>query len=87
MDGENDFIALQDVRQLGFVPVTRQTVITYEQFKYIVEAMARFHSISFAYKHEKKEEFDNMVSMMIETYFTEHLYETWYKKYHVSCTS
>lgn len=84
MDGENDFIALQDVSQFGFGPISRQNVIAYEQFKYMVEAMARFHSVSLGFKLEKPLEFERLASRLSETYFTDHLYETWYEGFHVS---
>lgn len=84
MDGLNDFIALQDVSVLGFKQPTRQISLSYEECKYILESVARFHSISFAFKHEKKDEFEKMVSFLSETYYTDHHYENWYKKFLVS---
>lgn len=85
MDGENDFLVLQDVNQFGYGPVTRQNVLTYEQYKYIVEATARFHSVSFAFKRERKMEFDRLAAQLSETFFTNFHWETWYKEFHVSC--
>ncbi|XP_058790196.1 uncharacterized protein LOC131663681 [Phymastichus coffea] len=82
LDGENDFIALEDVSPQGFGPVARESCLTFEQCRYILEAMARFHGVSFAYKDQNKEDYQNRASKLSETYFSDHLYETWYKRFH-----
>ena len=84
LDGDNDFIALDDVSPLGFGPAAREDCITFEQCQSILEAMARFHGVSFAYKDQNKEDFKKKASKLFETYFTNELYENWYKRFHVS---
>ncbi|XP_046484171.2 uncharacterized protein [Neodiprion pinetum] len=76
-DGENDYLALEDVSILGFGPVTRQNTLNLSQCELILKALARFHAVSFAYKDQKKEEFQNLADKLLETYFTPELYK-WY---------
>ncbi|KOC63170.1 hypothetical protein WH47_02679 [Habropoda laboriosa] len=79
-DGENDYIAMEDVTFLGYKPISRQNFIDEDQCKTILKAIARFHAISFAYKDQKKEEFMEMVGNLHETYYTlEHW--NWYKRF------
>ena len=84
LDGENDFIALQDVSPFGFGPAARQNFLTLSECQYILKAFAQFHGISFAYKDQNSEDFKTTVSKLSETYFTNDLYENWYKRFHVS---
>ena len=84
LDGDNDFLVLQDVSFIGFRVASRQNCLSYEQCKYIVEALARFHAISFAFKNEKKQEFDEMASLLTETFFRPDIYENWYKHFQVT---
>ncbi|OXU16940.1 hypothetical protein TSAR_016076 [Trichomalopsis sarcophagae] len=82
LDGENDYIALEDVSPLGFGQAARQSCLTFEQSSYMLEAIARFHGVSFAYKDQHKENFEKITSKIFETYFTNELYENWYKRFH-----
>lgn len=84
LDGENDFIALNDVSPQGFGPAARQSTLTLDQIRTIIEAMARFHGISFAYKDQHEEHFKKISSKIFETYFSHELYDNWYKRFHVS---
>lgn len=83
LDGENDFIVLNDVTPLGFDQATRQTCLTFEQIRNIIEAMARFHAVSFAFKDQKPKDFKSITSKLFETYFSNDLYESWYKRFYV----
>ncbi|CAL7944211.1 unnamed protein product [Xylocopa violacea] len=80
MDGENDYIALEDVTVLGYEPIARQSCLDYDQCMMILKAIARFHAISFAYKDQQKEEFIEIAESLHETYFSaEHW--NWYKRF------
>jgi len=83
MDGENDFIVLEDVSPLGFGPASRQNCLDWAECTVILEALAKFHAISFAYRDQKKEEFAKLISYLTETYFGNHHWN-WYQKFHVS---
>ncbi|XP_025162063.1 uncharacterized protein LOC105183226 isoform X2 [Harpegnathos saltator] len=80
MDGENDFIVLEDATPLGFGPASRQSCIDWAECIVILEALAKFHAISFAYK-DQKEEFAEIVNCLKDTYFGEHVWN-WYRKFH-----
>jgi len=82
MDGENDFLVLEDASYLGFGPASRQNCIDWAECIMIVKTLAKFHAISFAYKDQKKEEFAETTSHLKETYFSRHHW-TWYEKLHV----
>ncbi|XP_014214810.1 uncharacterized protein LOC106643983 [Copidosoma floridanum] len=76
LDGENDFIALEDVTCRGYDSIPRQSCLSYGECKQFLEAMARFHGISFAFKDERKEEFDGLSSLLSETFYRTDVYET-----------
>ncbi|XP_024890285.1 uncharacterized protein LOC112466427, partial [Temnothorax curvispinosus] len=85
MDGENDFIVLEDVSPLGFGPASRQSCLDWAECTVILKTLAKFHAISFAYKDQKKEEFAEVASYLKETYFgSEHW--NWYQKFHKKLT-
>ncbi|KAI4493577.1 hypothetical protein M0804_001753 [Polistes exclamans] len=80
-DGENDYLILENVCNLGYGPVTRQDCVDMEQCTIILEAFATFHAISFAYKDQNKDEFNECVSHLRETYFSPK-YWNWYEELH-----
>lgn len=81
VDGENDYLILENVCNLGYGPITRQNCVDMEQCTVILEAFATFHAISFAYKDQNKEEFDEMVTHLEETYFSPKYWD-WYERFH-----
>lgn len=82
MDGENDFIALQDVTFLGYEVIGRQNSLDEEQFKMILKSIARFHAISFAFKDQNPHEFREVAEYLHETYYSNEHWN-WYKRFHV----
>jgi len=82
MDGENDFLILEDASCLGFGPASRQSCIDWTECAMIVKTLAKFHAISFAYKDQKKEEFAEATNYLKETYFSRHHWN-WYEELHV----
>jgi len=81
MDGENDFLVLEDVSPLGFGPASRQSCLDWAECIVILETLAKFHAISFAYKDQKKEDFKEITSYLTETYFGSHNWN-WYQRFH-----
>ncbi|XP_015180562.1 PREDICTED: uncharacterized protein LOC107068536 [Polistes dominula] len=81
IDGENDYLILENVCNLGYGPITRQDCVDMEQCTVILEAFATFHAISFAHKDQNKEEFKECVSQLRETYFSPK-YWGWYERFH-----
>ncbi|XP_044729401.1 uncharacterized protein LOC123292752 [Chrysoperla carnea] len=84
-DGENDFIALEDLTPQGYGAAKRQTGLDFDHCLLIIRLLARFHSLSFAYKDQHPELFHEMVSNFEETYFREGL-RSWYEKCFNICT-
>ncbi|KAG8362511.1 uncharacterized LOC105273030 [Fopius arisanus] len=80
LDGENDFIVLEDVSVYGFGPAARQSTLSLEECKVILKAMARFHGVSFAHKDQHEKEFYKVAGQLEETYFSEK-WTDWYAKF------
>ncbi|XP_034940345.1 uncharacterized protein [Chelonus insularis] len=81
LDGENDFIILEDAGVHGFQCPSRQNSLSLDDCKVILKAMAHFHGVSFAYKFQNKEKFDDAAGQLKETYFSEDHWN-WYKKFY-----
>ncbi|KAK0169081.1 hypothetical protein PV327_002827 [Microctonus hyperodae] len=81
LDGENDFIVLEDVSVYGFGAASRQNTLSLDECKSILRGMGRFHGISFAHKDQHETEFYNVADQLIETYYSEN-HRNWYKKFH-----
>ncbi|XP_011699915.1 PREDICTED: uncharacterized protein LOC105457133 [Wasmannia auropunctata] len=81
MDGENDFIVLEDVSPLGFEPASRQNCLDWTECTVILETLAKFHAISLAYRDQKKEEFAEFASYLKENYFGSHNWN-WFQRFH-----
>lgn len=77
VDGENDYLIMEDVTVHGFGPISRQACLNLEQMNVLLRAMANFHAISFAYKDQNKDKFEDLVDKLIETFFSTHW--EWYK--------
>ena len=84
LDGDNDFIVLQDVTTLGYNHITSKNCLTYDECKNVVEALAKFHAISFAYKNDNKHEFDKIALSLNETFYRIDIYEDSFKYIYVS---
>lgn len=66
-DGENDFIALEDLTPLGYTSFKRQGYISLEDCLLILTVLGRFHGMSLALKALQPEEFDRSTNA-IEVY-------------------
>jgi len=80
MDGENDFLVLENACCLGFKTASQQDCLNWPECMAILKTLAKFHAISFAYKDQRKEEFAKIANFLKETFFD---YWEWYKNYHV----
>ncbi|XP_017885864.1 uncharacterized protein LOC108628456 [Ceratina calcarata] len=79
-NGENDFIALEDVSLLGYKSVPRQANLDYNQFLILVKGLARFQAISFAFKDQHKQKFEEIVESLRETYYSP-AHWNWYRRF------
>lgn len=80
-DGNNDYLAMEDVTLLGYKPMCRQNCLNEDECIMILKTIAKFHAISFAYKDQKKEEFMKFMENLDETYFSD-IHWNWYKRFH-----
>ncbi|KAG6558463.1 EcKinase 4 [Microplitis demolitor] len=80
LDGENDFIVLEDVTVRNFGPASRKSTLSIEEFKLILKAMARFHGVSFACKADDEKKFYDVADLLKETYFSDDHWD-WYKTF------
>ncbi|XP_065362815.1 uncharacterized protein LOC135956300 [Calliphora vicina] len=76
-DGENDFVALQDVNFLGYGAPNRQDYISLEECLLTMRTMGRFHGISLALQALEPNEFESVAKCLEETYYAES-YRKWY---------
>lgn len=83
VDGENDYLVLQDVSVQGYGPVARLNTLNLNELNVLLRAMANFHAVSFAYKDQNAKGFQNLADKLIETYFHQERWD-WYKNFHVS---
>lgn len=70
-DGENDFIALEDVSFAGYGSPNRQDYITLEECRLTMRTLGRFHGISLALKALEPESFEETGKHLEETYYAE----------------
>lgn len=83
-DGENDFLALEDLSVYDFVSATRQEGIDYVHCKYALECFARFHALSFAYRDQNPENFEILQKKISEMYYHEKHWD-WYQNFWKLC--
>ncbi|KAL9872723.1 uncharacterized protein ACN427_010863 isoform 2-T2 [Glossina fuscipes fuscipes] len=84
-DGENDFIALEDVNVFGYSSPIRQECISLEECLLTMSTLGRFHGISLAFNELEPEKFEETCKYLKETYFAEK-YRSWYKDF-LKCAS
>ncbi|KAJ8664719.1 hypothetical protein QAD02_006381 [Eretmocerus hayati] len=80
LDGREDYLALLDMSNFGFTTASREEYLTLEECENILEAMARFHGISFAYKDKNSQDFLQRTGKLEEMYYTDDIFDTWYKR-------
>lgn len=79
-DGKEDFIAMEDLKFIGYESAKRQEGIDYAHCLKIIETFSKFHAISFAFKDQHPEEYKKLAVLLPETYFGA-LYKYWYIDY------
>ncbi|KAI4462603.1 hypothetical protein MML48_4g00007172 [Holotrichia oblita] len=78
VDGENDFIALEDLSHRGFTGLDRGTGLDLDTTLFILRNFAKFHAISVAYREQYPDEFHKLDEDLSETYFDEK-FRKWYR--------
>lgn len=60
-DGENDFLALEDLRPGGYRPASRQNGLDLMHCQLIIKKLGKFHAISLAIKDQEPQLFVDMI--------------------------
>lgn len=76
-DGENDYIALDDLGRYGYTTADRQNGLSLTYCNLIMELLGRFHGVSIAMKDQRPEEFKKLENSLEETYYADRLTD-WY---------
>ncbi|KAJ9582655.1 hypothetical protein L9F63_023004, partial [Diploptera punctata] len=76
-DGENDFIALEDVSIHGFESGDRMEGVNFDHCAAVLKTLGRFHALSLAVKDQDPEGFKIISSKVKETYWHED-FKSWY---------
>ncbi|EFA02417.1 uncharacterized protein LOC663797 [Tribolium castaneum] len=79
-DGENDYVAMQDLSFEGYTSAERGAGLDYPHTVAILQVLARFHAVSLAFKDKKPQEFEKAATALKETYFSERL-RPWYANF------
>lgn len=86
-DGENDFIALEDLTFDGYTTTDRAKGLDFNQCKQIMVTLGKFHAISLAFRDQEPNEFDkviNVIEVIVVLFFIQiidniiHTQETYY---------
>ncbi|KAG4079925.1 hypothetical protein HA402_006237 [Bradysia odoriphaga] len=80
VDGENDFLALEDLSRDGYKTADRTNGLDFYHCKEILTALGKFHAVSLAIKDQEPEEFKRIVGAIEEMYYGEQ-YRLWYEPY------
>ncbi|XP_044254739.1 uncharacterized protein LOC123005162 [Tribolium madens] len=80
IDGDNDFIILEDVSPQGYKSAVRGSDLDENHSVAILKLLANFHSLSIAFKDQKPEIFDKAATSLKETYFAEK-YRNWFEPF------
>ncbi|EFA02416.1 uncharacterized protein LOC107397744 [Tribolium castaneum] len=80
IDGDNDFIILEDVTPQGYKPAVRGSDLDENHSVAILKLLANFHSLSIAFRDQKPEIFEKAAASLKETYFAEK-YRSWFEPF------
>ncbi|XP_055840577.1 uncharacterized protein LOC129908231 isoform X2 [Episyrphus balteatus] len=76
-DGENDFIALEDVSFLGYGSPNRQDYISIDECRITMRTMGRLHGIGLTFADQEPKAFSETMGKLEETYYGERI-RSWY---------
>lgn len=79
-DGENDFIAMEDLTQFGFGSASRRDGVGLAECILCMQTIGRFHALSLAMKHQQPDKFHMLVRHVEDTYYAEQ-HKNWYKNF------
>lgn len=77
MDGENDFVIMENLTVLGYDTVPRQQAMDINLCRLIMQTLGRFHGLSFVIKDQSPALFEEMANSLEETYYAIRL-KSWF---------
>ena len=77
LDGENDFLAIENLNPLGFFTTPRQESMNIHVSRLIMRTLGRFHGMSFVIRDQSPKLFEEMTMAVEETYYS-HRLRSWY---------
>lgn len=80
VDGENDYIVLEDLGQYGFQTAVRQQGLDIVHCRKIMQTLGRFHAMSFAIRDQDPMLFKRLTGAVEETYYADK-FRKWYEPF------
>lgn len=80
LDGENDFLALENLNTYGYHTTSRQESMNIHVCRLIMQTLGRFHALSFVMKDQSPKMFGELSAVLEETYYANRL-KPWYNDF------
>lgn len=77
LDGENDFLALENLNPYGYFTTPRQESMNIDLCRLIMRTLGRFHALSFLLRDQSPKMFEELTAAVEETYYASRL-KPWY---------
>lgn len=76
-DGDNDFLALENLNPYGYESTSRQEAMNIHLTRLIMQTLGRFHGLSFVMRDQSPKQFEEISNALEETYYAARL-KSWY---------
>lgn len=80
LDGENDFLVLENLNTYDYHTTSRQEAMNINICRLIMQTLGRFHALSFVMKDQSPKMFEELSSVLEETYYASRL-KPWYSDF------
>lgn len=80
MDGTNDFVVLENLNNYGYYVASRNAAMDVNLCRLIMQTLGRFHGVSFAIRDQSPQLFEELSSVLEETYYANRL-KPWYHEF------
>lgn len=77
IDGDNDFLALENLNPYGYESTSRQEAMNINLSRLIMQTLGRFHALSFVMRDQSPKVFEEISQVLEETYYAARL-KSWY---------
>lgn len=79
-DGENDFLALENLNNYGYFTTSRQEAMNIDVCRLIMRTFGRFHGLSFVMRDQSPKKFEELSTVLTENYYAARL-KPWYQDF------